>query len=140
MKGDSGREARVNERGGPMHYSVEMLVHGHLEVIDYYRLAAERWQEIWSRPEASRLEQLARMLQHEQMWFEKNCGGRWAGQEIMVVSGLAGLYSTLTGFDVNEKRARLLYDAFQSSFCSVEVKSVAEEMARSYDLLDTSRV
>lgn len=123
-----------------MHYSVEMLLHGQAEVIDYYRLAVERWQEIWSRPEASRLEQLARMLQHEQMWFEKNCGGRWVGQEIMVVSGLAGLYSTATGFDGNENRARLLYDAFQSSFCSVEVKSIAEEVASSYDLLDTSRV
>jgi hypothetical protein len=74
------------------------------------------------------------------MWFEANCGGRWVGQEVMVVSGLAGLYSSETGFDRNEKRARLLYDAFQSSYCSVEVKSIAEEVARSYDLLDISRV
>jgi hypothetical protein len=58
----------------------------------------------------------------------------------MVVSGLAGLYNTATGFDGNEKRASLLYDAFQSSYCSVEVKSIAEEVARSYDLLATSRV
>jgi hypothetical protein len=123
-----------------MHYSIEMVVRGQAEVIDYYRLAAERWREIWGRPEASQLEKLARMLQGEQMWFERNCGGRWIGQEIMVVSGLAGLYSTATGFDRNEKRARLLYDAIQSSFCSVEVKSIAEEVARAYDLLDTSRV
>jgi hypothetical protein len=123
-----------------MNYTVEMLVRGQAEVINYYRLAAERWREIWGRPEASQLEQLARMLQAEQMWFEQNCGGRWVGQEIMVVSGLAGLYSTATGFDCNEPRARLLYDAFQSSLCSVEVKSIAQEVARSYDLLDTGRV
>lgn len=123
-----------------MHYTVEMLVCGQAEVIDFYRLAAERWRQIWGMPEASELGQFARLLTHEQSWFEKNCGGRWVGQEIMVVSGLAGLYSTAAGFNGNEDRARLLYDAFQSSFCSIEVKSIAEEVARSYDLVDTSRL
>lgn len=66
--------------------------------------------------------------------------GRWVGQEVMVVSGLAGLYTTATGFDGRLDRARLLYDAFQSSYCSIEVKSIAEKVARSYDLLDASRV
>jgi hypothetical protein len=123
-----------------MHYSIEMLVRGQGEVIGYYQLAAERWREIWGRPEAGRLEQLARMLPQEQRWFEENCGGRWVGPEILVVSGLAGLYASAAGFNGNEERARLLYDAFQSSFCSVEVKIVAEEMARSYDLIGASRV
>ncbi|MGH7135146.1 MAG: hypothetical protein ACREHD_05355 [Pirellulales bacterium] len=123
-----------------MHYSIEMLVRSKSEVINYYERAAERWQQIWHGPGADRLEPLARMLQDEQMWFEKNCGGRWIGQEVMVVSGLAGLYSTADGFNGNEERARLLYDAFQSSFCSVEVKVIAEEVARSYDLVNTSAV
>ena len=123
-----------------MHYSVEMLIRGKDDIIEHYRRAAEHWQEIWSRPEASNLEKLARALQHEQIWFERNCGGRWVGQEIMVVSGLAGLYSTEAGFDSRLEQARLLYDAFQSSFCSVEVKVIAEEVANSYGLLDTSQV
>lgn len=58
----------------------------------------------------------------------------------MVVSGLAGLYTSAAGFDNKLPQARLLFDAFQSSYCSVEVKSIAEEVARSYDLLDASRV
>jgi len=123
-----------------MRYSLEMLIRGKAEIIEHYRRAAERWQEVWSKPEATNLEKLARMLQHEQMWFERNCGGRWVGQEIMVVSGLAGLYSTEVGFDKKLEQARLLYDAFQSSFCSIEVKSIAEEVAKSYDLLATSQV
>jgi hypothetical protein len=123
-----------------MHYSLEMLVRGQAEVVGYYQAAANRWREIWSRPESRDLDSLAKMLLSEQMWFERNCGGRWVGQEIMVVSGLAGLYTTATGFEDNLQRARLLYDAFQSSYCSAEVKSIAEEVARSYDLLDASRV
>jgi len=117
-----------------------MLVRGQGEVVGYYQSAAIHWQEIWSRPESGELAALAKILQSEQFWFELHCGGRWVGQEIMVVSGLAGLYSTATGFEDNLERARLLYDAFQSSYCSIEVKSIAEEVARSYDLLDAIRV
>lgn len=123
-----------------MHYSLEMLVQGKSEVVSFYQTAADRWREIWSRKESRDLLSLAKLLTSEQMWFELNCGGRWIGQEVMVVSGLAGLYTTATGFDDQLPRARLLYDAFQSSYCSVEVKSIAEEVARSYDLLDASRV
>ncbi len=122
-----------------MHYSLEMLVHGRSEIVGFYRTAADRWREIWSRGESDELASLARMLTSEQIWFERNCGGRWVGQEVMVVSGLAGLYTTTAGFDENLPRARLLYDAFLSSSCSVEVKSIAEEVARSYDLLVASR-
>ena len=98
-----------------MHYSVEMLVRGRAEVVEYYRVAAERWGEIWHRPDAHDLARLSKMLSSEQMWFERNCGGRWVGQEVMVVSGLAGLYSTEVGFDDRLEQARLLYDAFQTS-------------------------
>jgi hypothetical protein len=123
-----------------MHYSLEMLVRGRGEVIGYYEAAASHWREIWSRQESGDLASFAKLLQSEQMWFERNCGGRWIGQEIMVVSGIVGLYTTANGFDSNLGRARLLYDAFLSSYCSIEVKSIAEEVARSYDLLDASRV
>jgi hypothetical protein len=131
---------RMKESERPMHYSMEMLVRGEDQVMKFYRDAADRWRVIWGRPESRTLASFARLLQSEQLWFEQNCGGRWDGQEIMVVSGLVGLYSTQVGFEDNLPRARLLYDAFQSSYCSVEVKSIAEEVARSYDLLETSRV
>lgn len=123
-----------------MHYSLELLVQGQSEVVNYYRAAASHWREIWSRKESRDLASLANLLTSEQRWFEHHCGGRWVGQEVMVVSGLAGLYTSAAGFDDNLPRARLLYDAFLSSYCSVEVKSMAERVARSYDLLDVSRV
>jgi hypothetical protein len=123
-----------------MHYSLEMLVHGNPNIVGFYQAAAKRWEEIWSRPESRELKSFANLLDREQDWFEKNCGGRWVGQEVMVVSGMAGLYSTKAGFRANLARARLLYDAFMSSSCRVEVKIIAEQMARSYDILETSRV
>lgn len=123
-----------------MHYSVEMLVRGQDKIVKYYEEAAKHWREIWAREDALDLAKLAKMLTSEQMWFEDNCGGRWVGQEVMVVSGLVGLYSTEVGFDGNLEKAHLLYDAFQTSFCSIEVKSIAEEVARSYDLLNASQV
>ena len=58
-----------------MHYSVEMLVRGRAEVVEYYRVAAERWGEIWHRPDAHDLARLSKMLSSEQMWFKGNCGG-----------------------------------------------------------------
>jgi len=123
-----------------MHYSLEMLVQGKREIVDFYQIATDRWGEIWSREASRDLGSLANLLPSEQMWFERHCGGRWIGQEVMVVSGLAGMYTTEAGFDHQLDKARLLYDALQSSYCSVEVKSIAEEVARSYGLLDASRV
>lgn len=118
-----------------MQYSLDMLVHGEADIVRYYRTAAERWREIWSRPESQELYGLADILRAEEKWFEQNCGGPWIGQEVMVVSGLGGLYTRTGGFADNLGRARLLYDAFRSSFCSVAVLSFAEKVARSYHLL-----
>src|SRR4051794_39845756 len=117
-----------------MQYTLEMLVLGRREIVDYYRTAAEKWSEIWSKSESKSLALFAKLIAREQHWFEQNCGGRFIGQEIMVVSGIVGLYSTSNGFDHNLQRARLLYDAIQSSFCSIEVKGIAEEVAKAYDL------
>ena len=44
--------------------------------------------------------------------------------------------ATKAGFEENAGRARLLYDAFQRSYCSIEVKGKAREVAASYDLLE----
>ena len=119
-----------------MHHTIELLVNGDLHLGDHYRRAVARWKEIWCRPEAGDIVDLATMLSNEQMWFEHNCGGRWVGQEIMVVSGIGMLYTTQAGFDGNAERARLLYDAFQRSYCSLEVKGIARDVAKSYSLLE----
>jgi hypothetical protein len=122
-----------------MHYTVELLVHDNPHVRDYYRLAVERWNGIWARLGASDLGHLAAELSTEQMWFERNCGpsgNRWVGAEIMVVSGIGMLYSTRIGFEATGERARMLYDAFQRSFCSIAVKAFARELAVLYGLLE----
>jgi hypothetical protein len=119
-----------------MHYTIELLVTGDPNVQEYYRRAVARWHEIWTRPGAKDLSGLATLLSDEQFWFEHNCGGRWVGQEIMAVSGIGMLYTSQAGFDKNADRARLLYDAFQRSYCSIEVKVIARDVAASYDLLE----
>jgi hypothetical protein len=119
-----------------MHYTIELLIHGDPNILDFYRKAVCHWKEIWSRPEASDLVSLAELLTNEQMWFEHNCGTHRVGQEIMVVSGFGMLYTTGAGFDRNIERARFLYDAFQFSYCSIEVKALSRDVAMSYDLLE----
>jgi hypothetical protein len=119
-----------------MQYTVERLVHGDEQLIEYYREAVKRWGEIWSRPESRDLVRLATSLSDEQFWFEQNCGGRWIGQEIMVVSGFGSLYTTAAGFDQNAERARRLYNAFQRGYCSIEIKAIAREVATSYGVLE----
>jgi hypothetical protein len=127
----------VSTRRMKMHYTFEFLVKGDSDVLAYYKNAVHRWNEIWQRPQAKDLTSMAHLLSNEQSWFEQNCGGRWVGQEIMIVSGFAMLYSPKIGFE-DESQARFLYDAFQSSMCSVEVKFGAERVAESYDLIDST--
>ena len=113
-----------------MHYTYEFLVKGDGAIIQHYQNAVAHWNEIWGRKESQDLKSMAHMLSSQQFWFEQNCGGRWVGQEIMVVTGFAMLYSQEAGF-IDEKKARFLYDAFQSSMCSVEVKFITEQVADS---------
>jgi hypothetical protein len=116
-------------------YTIELLVRGDPNVSDYYRRAVARWKEIWSRPDSKHVYELATMLEDDEPWFEEHCGGRWVGQEIMVLSGFGMLYTTQAGFGENLEWARLLYDAFMRSFCSIEIQAIAQEVAGSYRVL-----
>jgi hypothetical protein len=118
-----------------MQYTIGLLVNGDPNVLEYYRLAVDRWKQIWSRPESSDIISLATLLSSEQIWFEQNCGSRRVGREIMVLSGIGMLYTTPTGFDEQIERAQLLYSAFQRSYCDLEVKGIARDMAEYYGLL-----
>lgn len=120
-----------------MHRTFDLLVNGDAAVLDHYKAAVQRWKEIWQRPQSNSMYALASLLSSEQTWFETNCGGRSLGQEIMVISGFAILYTPQDG-SREEKQARMLFDAFQSSSCSVEVKFGAEWVASTYDLIDST--
>ncbi len=91
-----------------MHHTVELLVHGDRKVNDYYRAAVEHWKEIWARAESKDVYELAELLTDEQSWFEQHCGSSQVGQEVMVVSGFAMLYTTQAGFNGNATLAKKL--------------------------------
>jgi len=91
-----------------MHHTVELLINGDRKVNDYYRAAVEHWKEIWARSESKDVYGLADLLTDEQAWFEQHCGGSRVGQEVMVVSGFAMLYTTQAGFNGKATLAKKL--------------------------------
>lgn len=119
-----------------MNYTVEHLIAGDQEVLTYYQNAKNRWVKILSENSNANSDELAKVLSSEQFWFEHNCGSRWVGQEIMVVTGIAQFYSTARGFDDSREKALLIYEAFMKSYCSIEVKGAAEDVAKSYYLIE----
>lgn len=119
-----------------MHYTIELLMKGDLHIVDYYARAKEMWAGILASPEASDVDALASRLSSEQLLFESECGGRWIGQEIMVVVGITQFYSTEIGFEGSEETALRVYNAFRASYCSLEVKGHADAVAESYDLVE----
>lgn len=118
-----------------MHYTLEEVVKGNSGIVRYYSTAQRQWQQILHETEPLTVANLAKRLSTDQLWFERNCGGRELGQEVMVVSGIAQFYSTADGFGENYDTALLVTKAFSSSFCSVEVKSHARHVAQSYDVV-----
>ena len=119
-----------------MHYTLEKLLEGDEEVIGYYQTAKNKWGELLAENRDGSVSDWARWLTMEQHFFEQECGSRWVGQEIMVWSGFAALYTTTSGFDENWPLARKLAGAFERSMCSIEVKSTARRAAASYSVDD----
>lgn len=117
-----------------MNYTIELLMKENENILRYYKLAYSHWREILSSNDNNDAKSLSKKLTNEQMWFEDNCGGRYIGQEIMVVSGISQFYSTQNGFNGKEKNALIVYEAFKMSFCSLEVKSKADQVAKQYYL------
>lgn len=117
-----------------MHYTTELLIQGDKNILLYYSAALSRWREILAEYASKSSEELAKELSSQQFWFEENCGSRWAGQEIMVITGITQFYTTESGFDESKHLALKVYRAFMQSYCSLEVKGVAEDVAKSYCL------
>ena len=108
-----------------------------LQVVSHYKNAKKKWAEIIKDNPSFNIEKLAKDLSGYQLWFEHNCGGRWEGQEIMVVVGIGQFYTTAAGFEGESlKKARAVYEGFRRSFCSIEVKGCAETIAANYSLLE----
>lgn len=120
-----------------MHYTTELLIQGDKNILRYYSAALDRWSEILAKYANKSSEELAKELSSQQFWFENHCGSRWVGQEIMVITGITQFYSTERGFDESRHLALKVYRAFIQSYCSLEVKGVAEDIAKSYYLNET---
>ena len=117
-----------------MHDSIEKLMAGDQAVAGYYEAAHTHWQTLLRDIDSVSVEDLAARLSSAQSWFERHCGGRWLGQEVMVWTAFATMYSTQSGWDGNEARGVKLAQAFAASMCSVEVKGGARRAAKSYYL------
>jgi hypothetical protein len=117
-----------------MHYTIDALLAGQ-PVGDWYQAAKKHWQQVLSKIDSTDPSAIAAVASDEQAWFERNCGGRWIGQEIMVVTGIGQYYSTATGFDENLDKAKAMYQGLLDSGCSVEIHGHAEDMAKSYEEL-----
>ena len=114
-----------------MHYTIEALVTGE-DAYAWYRDAIQHWQEVLSGIDPTDAKAIAVLASNEQMWFEHSCGGRFIGQEVMVVSGIGQYYRTLDGFADRLEQARAMYNGLSKSACSTEIHHHADEMARSY--------
>lgn len=110
------------------------LVIGNSSISAYFSEAAEKWEEILSDYPTSDVDELSDELHIQQDWFERNCGGRWLGQEVMVASGIAQFYDSKHGFGDNLDKARNIVEAFERSSCSMEVKGHARELSEYFDL------
>ena len=117
-----------------MHFVIDMLMSGNKNIVTYFGVAKQRWEGLIQAH--SSVEDLARRLSSEQMWFETNCGGRWEGQEVMVISGITQFYSLEEGFGDRRNKALDIYNAFMKSQCSLEVKGEADKIAKSYFLFE----
>ena len=119
-----------------MFYTFDKLRRGDPRVFDLYKGGYELWGEILLNYDGNST-QLASALGPAQLRFEWMAQGlgaenRWTGQEIMVFSGLT-YYLEL----YESKNAHLAYsvaEAFQLSYCSIEVKGLAERVSRLFYL------
>lgn len=115
-----------------MHDTIERLINGDKSVVDNFVEAKARWSRILVNVRTEDVKDLAARITTEQSWFERHCGGRWPGQEVMVWAAFASLYTTAGGFEENAESAKKLAKAFAASMCSLEVKSGARAAAESY--------
>lgn len=120
-----------------MHYTIEKLMHFQEPVQQYFIAAQQKWAKILANIDSISTANLAETLSNHQDWFESNCGGRLLGQEIMAWSAFGYFYSTDSGYGENEEKVKKLAESFQSSTCSGEVLSHAEDAAKLYYVNET---
>lgn len=120
-----------------MHLTIEALREGE-NVAAYYKAGFAKWSEMLKDLGNTKLKDLAERVNDAQTeYFEKQCGGRSMGQEIMAWTGIAYFFDTEEGgFGDDADAARKIYDALQLSHVSIDVKVHAERAAITYGLFE----
>jgi hypothetical protein len=118
-----------------VHYAIERLLKGDQTVAANFAKAAAKWPELFTMYIHRSAADWAEWLEREQIvFFERECGGRSDGQEVMAWSGFAFIYSTELGFEDRRRQAEKLSDAFRLSRVSREVQTMAAQAARCYSV------
>jgi hypothetical protein len=106
------------------------------KILDYYEKANSIWSKILINFDGNSTE-LSKKLSGAQLDFERISGSsdrydRWDMQEIMVFSGLT--YFLNDGSEEEMRSAYGIAEAFEMSYCSVEVKGLAKRFAKLFYL------
>ncbi len=114
-----------------MSFTFKLLKRNDPEIMGFYTKANNIWQEIFDdyKGDSSKL---AKTLGTKQISFEmlvQDSGEytRWDGQEVMVLSGLS--YFLDEDSEQNRHFAKTVAEAFEMSYCSIEVKGLAKRVA-----------
>lgn len=107
----------------------ELLNKGDKSVIDIYKDAHAMWDEIFAKEwTASNLSDTLGSVQTTFEYKLKKYGlNRWEGQEIFVITGLTYFDND---YDMNDNKAKEVSLAFEMSWCSIEVKSLAKRLSK----------
>ncbi|EMD5788633.1 TPA: hypothetical protein SMP24_001078 [Proteus mirabilis] len=109
----------------------ELLNNGDEKVIDIYKQAHEMWTEIFSKEWylndlSDKLGTIQTTFEHKLERFGLN---RWEGQEVFVISGLTFFKNE---FNTKNNKAHQVSLAFEMSWCSIEVKSLAKRLSKAF--------
>ncbi len=115
-----------------MSFTFRALSKGDHEIVNLYVEANKMWEKLLKNYNGDSL-WLAKKLSTTQLEFEQLVDedsnyDRWDGQEIMVFSGLT-YYSDLEG-KRDRDLAESIVDAFEMSYCSLEVKGLAKRFSQ----------
>lgn len=114
-----------------MIYTIEELLKNS-NVTSWYQQAKTIWDKALANINTKDSSQIARTASSNQFEFENNCGGRFIGQEIMVITGIFRYYDEGNGFQKTLDEVQAMYQGLQKSSCSLEVKSHADDVAKLY--------
>ena len=106
--------------------NIDELINGNDKTAEYYQNAKSLWSEI----DISDIN-FKKSIHRKQPNFERLCGGRSLGQEIMVCYGIMQ-YMQSNPQDIVS--AKTVSDALINSNCSNEVKQKARDIANQYSL------